>query len=172
MAKKVIGYIGRNGNIVPGDPVVKAAVDFHNNVVNNKTQNSMKRLVMLSYDATKEFKEAYEKKNNKQFEPKDLWKALYAMKGDGVEIKRKPVESTLLLETKTADQYRMIAATIRAQFEKLPFAIETIARIGLENLYEEYPNPVSQKEIKDFLDEMKAKEEAEKKANEGRVRMF
>lgn len=165
------GYIGRNGKFIHGAPAVKAAVSFHNKVYNYHKKNNMKRLVMLSYDATKEFKEAYYKKNNKQFEPKELWKVLYAMKRDGVEIKSKPVESTLLLETMDAEQYLMIAATIRAQFEKLPFAIGTIAKSGLEDLYEENPNSTSQKEIVDFLDEMK-NEEAEKKANEGRVKLF
>jgi len=163
MGEKVMGYINSKGEFVPGDPAVKAAVSFHNKMVNNKKQNSMKRLVMLSYDATKEFKEAYEKKNDgKQFEPKDLWKVLYGM--DGVEIKRKPVESTLLLETNVAEKYREIAATIRVQFEKLPFAIGAIAKIGFDDLYAELANPTSQKEIEDFLEEMKAKE-AEKRPN-------
>lgn len=39
--KKVIGYINSKGEFVPEDPAIKRAVDFHNKVVNNKTQNSM-----------------------------------------------------------------------------------------------------------------------------------
>lgn len=99
-------------------------------------------LIILSYDASDEFKEKYEKKYHRVFSEQELWKTVNSV--HNVEISGKPVESTLLLEAKNIDDYKKVEDLIVKQFDGLYYIIGTIAKVDNVDQYDVYPNPNSE----------------------------
>ena len=110
----------------------------------------MERLVILSYDASKDFKEAYEKTNQKQFKEEFIWGVIEDSKLG--HLYEKPVESTLLIKTDLyPDRYVEIGNLLHAQFPGLYFVIALICQIAEQDKYTENANPTSLAELNKYL---------------------
>lgn len=87
---------------------------------------------------------------------REIWDALYEMKG--VTIEDKPVLSTLLLHSEDELMHIKIAQRLKEKFKGLYFVVCRIDKRTKEdgkivNCYWDEPNPESQKQIKEYLEE-------------------
>lgn len=121
----------------------------------------MKRLVILSYDASKEFKEEYKKTNGVEFEEHMIWEAIESS-GLG-HLVGKPVESTLLIETDDyLYRYNEIINLLAGQFPGLYMVSALIHQAVCINFVDtRASSPESEKGLKDFLAKRKPQEEGE-----------
>lgn len=101
-----------------------------------------RRLVIFSYDATQEFKEYYKKKYKQEFNLDEFWAEIDNL--NSLEIQRKPVESTFVLEAKDSSCYQELVDLIEKKYESLPYVIGVVEKNDGEDLYEAYPNLASE----------------------------
>lgn len=104
----------------------------------------MKRF-LLSYDI-----------NADKCTEREIWDALYEMKG--LTIEDKPVLSTLLMQSQDELMHRKIAQMLKEKFKGLYFIVCRIDERrkedgSLVDCYWDVPNPESQKQIKEYLEE-------------------